>query len=174
MKKIFLFGLFSCITMLALAQAGKKTIYAFKNKFSIEIPDDVDTMTAEQVQTKYHKNKDPKIFYYANQDLSFSIVISAIAEDILEADMIKHKDELAKDFAVKGVKLDKNEVRQIGDHDVIVVSFSSDTPDSKILNRRFFAVAGGKLIMGTFNCTESESRTRLPQIDESINSIQIK
>jgi len=43
-----------------------------------------------------------------------------------------------------------------------------------VFNRRFFAVAGGKLILVTFNSFGDELEKRKLQIERSINSVIIK
>jgi hypothetical protein len=156
------------------AQKKTTTIGLFDNKLSMSIPSDVKPMTGEQIQVKYHKAPNDRSFYYADEDMSFSIVLSVIGQNVKEEDMIKNKDELISMFATKGIKLEENEIKKIKTHRIIIVSFYSVVPDGKIFNRRFYAVADGKLIMTTFNCTEAIQKQREPEIEAAINSTEIK
>jgi hypothetical protein len=171
--KIFIALLFSHLALISTAQKDSKLIHAFNNKFTMSIPPDVDTMSAEQMQLKYHKTPDGKTYFYSDAGVSFSIVISPVADGVTEDDMVKHKNDLTGQLAAK-YTLEENVVKKVNNHNIIVMSFYSDVPDGKIFNRRFFAVVNGKLIMAAFNSSiAAEIEKRKQQIEESINSVTI-
>jgi hypothetical protein len=174
MVKLFGVFIFSCFGLFVAGQKSSKLIHDFDNKFTMLIPSDVDTMSAGQIKEKYHKTKDGKTSFYANADMSFSIVLNVLANNIKEEDMVKRKDRLTNELEANGYVLDQNELQKVNNHRLIVVSFYSDVPDGKILNKRFFAVVNNKLVMISFNSTEAELAIRKLQIEESIKSVIIK
>jgi hypothetical protein len=174
MKRMIFLIIFFLSTFSIHAQPEEKRLNALNNHFSIELPSTLDTMTSEQVKFKYNKTKNPNNFYYANSDLSFSFLLLVIAENITETDMIEHETEMLNGIKAKGFKIDTFETKNVDHHKIFILSFISSTSDERILNKRFLSVVENKLIMGAFNCPESESKKRLSQIDKSINSIQIK
>jgi len=166
-------ALLTCLGFSVAAQTDTKHISFSGNHFAMTIPADADSMTAAAIQVKYHKTPDGKTNYYASADMSFSVVLNIVTENIKEEDMVKHKTELLAQVTAK-YKLEENEVRKVNNHSLIVIAFYSDVPDGRVLNKRFFAVANGKLIMVSFNATEAELEKRKPQIEQSINSVLIK
>lgn len=174
MKKIFLLIIGSAALAAAHAQTDTKRITAFDGKFSMAIPADVDTMTAEYMQYKYHKAPDGKSFFYGDKLAEFSLVISPMQDGTKEADMVKHKEEFFNSFTAKGYKLEEQTVKQVNGHSLVLVTFYSDVPGGRIFNRRFFAVVGSKLILVTFNSYGADMEKRKLQIEQSINSVAIK
>lgn len=172
--KILISLALTLVTFAAHAQKANKLIHAFNNKFTMSIPADVDTMTTEQMQAKYHKSPDGKSYFYADKGINFSFVISPVVDGIKEDDMVKHKEDLIGQLAAK-YTLEENTVKKVNNHSIIVVAFTSEVPDGKVFNRRFFAVVNGQLIMVAFNSsTAVEIEKRKLQIEESINSVLIK
>lgn len=175
MKKLVSVIVFTLAIFLAVAQKDTaKTIQVFANHLSMAIPADVNEMTADMIQIKYHKAKDENTNFYGDEDASFSIVSSVVMpNNVREEDMVAHKEELLSAIKAK-YKLLTDEVRTVNKHKLIVISFFSDIPGGKVLNKRFFAVVNQKIIMVTFNATEAELKKREPQIETSINSVVIK
>jgi hypothetical protein len=173
MHKVFGIVFLSCWVFTVAAQTDTKTVSFTGNRFTMVIPADADSMTAAGIRLKYHKEPDAKTDYYASKNLSFSVVLNIVSENVKEDDMVKHKEALLAPVVAK-YKLVENEVRKVNNHRLIVIAFYSDVPDGKILNKRFFAVANGKLLMVSFNATEAELPKRKPQIEQSINSVLIK
>lgn len=173
MKKLFSASLCMAIVYFGVAQKDTKTISVFNNKLTMHLPADVTLMTDEQVQIKYHKTPDKNTYFYSDHDADFSIVFSVMAENVKEEDLVKNKNGLTSQFSAKGYKLEENEVRKMNNHNLIVVSFYSEVPDGRVFNKRFYAVADGKLVMVAFNCTEATQEKRKPEIDSSINSTEI-
>ena len=174
MKRIFLLTLCGYAFSTAFAQTGTKRITAFGDKFSISVPADVDTMSAEYMKYKYHKTPDGKSYFFCDKNAEFSIVIAPMQDGTKEEDLIKHKEEFFNSFTAKGYKLEESDVKKINGHSVVVVSFYSDVPGGKIFNRRFFAVAGNKLVQVTYNSFGDDMEKRKLQIEQSINSVIIK
>jgi hypothetical protein len=174
MKNIFITLLCAAFGKIACSQPGKKIIHAFHNNLTMSVPADVDTMSAKQIQAKYHNIPDGKTIYYANKDLGFSIMLMPVAENIKEADMIEDKDQLIARFTAQGLKIEKSEIKKIAGHRLMIISFYSKAPVERVFNKRVFAVINKELIMVTFNCTASQVKKRMPGIDESVSSIQIK
>jgi hypothetical protein len=173
MCKIISIIILICLGFSVSAQTDTKSISFLGKSFTMFIPADTDSMTAEAIQVKYHKTPDGKTSYYASTDMSFSVVLNIVTENVKEDDMVKHKEELLAPVAAK-YKLVENEVRKVNNHSLIVIAFYSDVPNGKIFNKRFFAVVSGKLIMVSFNATDVELAKRKPQIEKSINSVLIK
>ncbi len=175
MKKLFTAFTFTMLTFFASAQSDTaKTIHVFSNHLSMAIPADVNEMTADMIQIKYHKTKDENTNFYGDEDASFSVVSSIVMpNNVREEDMVAHKEELLSAIKAK-YKLLTDEVRTVNKHKLIVISFFSDIPGGKVLNKRFFAVVNQKIVMVTFNATEAELKKRELQIETSINSVVIK
>jgi len=174
MKKTFLLILCGFLVLGASAQADTKLVTAFGGKLSMAIPADVDTMSTEYMQYKYHKTPDGKSFFYSDKNAEFSMVISPMQEGVKEEDMVKHKEEFFNSFVSKGYKLEENTIKNVSGHNLVVVSFYSDVPGGKVYNKRFFAVVGNKLILVTYNSYGEELEKRKLQIEQSINSVIIK
>lgn len=173
MKKLFSLLVFSFSVFFAASQTDAKVAYFFGDRFSISIPGDVNSMTNEQVQAKYHKSKDATTNFYGDADMSFSIVFSVVANNVKEEDMVKHKDQILASIKASH-KLLSEEVRTVNKHKLIVVSFYSDVTDGRVLNKRFFATVNQKLVSIEMNTTEATLAKRGPQMEAAINSVLIK
>ena len=138
------------------------------------VPWDVDSMTADQVRFKYQKPPDKKSFYYANKDLSFSIALIPVADSVTESEMLANKDGIIDGIASNGFKVEEYEIKKINNHTLIVVAFYSNPAGGRVLNKRFYIVVNKKMIMVSFNCASDELIKRKYQIEESINSIQLR
>lgn len=161
------------IAAAAVAQTGTKIVSYAGDKLSMNMPAGMDTMSTDNIWTKYHKTPDGKTKYFANTDVSFSMVLNEVANKVTEADMVKHKDDLTAALQTK-YELSENQVLTVNGHKIVVVAFSSDAPNSKIFNRRFFAVAGGKLVSASFNTTDEDLEIRKAVIEACIRSVLIK
>ncbi len=82
MIKILAIVFCSLFAMRTNAQTKTTTISVFDNKLSMSIPSDVKPMTTEQIQIKYHKSPNDRSYYYADEDMSFSVVLLVIRQDV--------------------------------------------------------------------------------------------
>ena len=174
MKTTLLFFASFFFALTGMSQSSTKTISLFENKLKIDIPADVHEMNEATVKLKYHKSKDGKTFFYADDDASFSFAVSTIAEKVKETDMVKHKDEFTAKLGSGGFKPESNEVKIVNGHSLLVIAFYSEVPGGKVYNKKVFGVTSGKLFMIAFNCTEGQLAKRLPEIESAINSIHVK
>jgi hypothetical protein len=174
MKRVYLPLLSFLVANISTAQATSKFIHVFDNKLTMSVPWDVDAMTAEQVRYKYQKPPDKKSFYYANKDLSFSIALISVADSVTESEMLANKDGIIDGIASNGFKVEEYEIKKINNHTLIIVAFYSDPSGGRVLNKRFYGVLNNKMIMVSFNCAADELIKRKYQIEESINSVQMK
>jgi len=174
MKKINLLLFLSLIVKFSSAQTSAKTIHVFSNKLTMSIPWDLDMMNEEQVKYKYQKTPDKNSFYYANKDMSFSLALIPVADSVTENEMLANKDGIVDGITSKGFKVEEYDIRKINNHTMIIVAFYSDPSGGRILNKRFYTVVNKTMIMVSFNCAADELVKRKYQIDESINSVQIK
>jgi len=174
MKKICLPLLLFLIVKFSTAQATSKFINVFNNKLTMSVPWDVDVMTQDQIRYKYQKPPDKKGFYYATTDMSFSIAILSLADSVTEMEMLANKDEIINGITSNGFKVEEYEIKKINNHTLIIVAFYSDPAGGRVLNKRFYSVVNKTMIMVSFNCAADELIKRKYQIEESINSVQIK
>jgi len=174
MKKINLLLFVSLIVKFSSAQTSAKTIHVFSNKLTMSIPWDLDMMNEAQVKYKYQKTPDKNSFYYANKDMSFSLALIPVADSVTENEMLANKDGIVDGITSKGFKVEEYDIRKINNHTMIIVAFYSDPSGGRILNKRFYTVVNKTMIMVSFNCAADELVKRNYQIDESINSVQIK
>jgi len=131
-------------------------------------------MTEDQINYKYKKNPDNKSFYYANKDLTFSIVLVSVADSVTETEMLANKDGIIDGITAKGFKVDEYEMKKINNHTLIMVAFYSEPSGGRVVNKRFYGVVNNKMIMVSFNCAADELMKRKYQIEQSINSVQIE
>jgi hypothetical protein len=158
---------------LSVAQKDMQVIQEFDGHFSMSIAKEVKKMSDEQILIKYHTARNESTTFYSTSNTDYSIVLNIVANNIKEAEMVKHKAELLAGFENK-YKLVEDEVRKINGHDFIIIAFYSETPDAKVFNKRFFAVVNEKLVSVIFNCTEEQLKKRGTQIEGSINSVTIQ
>lgn len=172
MRKIFALLVFIVSVLHSSAQNGVKKISFAGNPFLLSIPAVMDTMPADKIIVKYNKKPDAKSAYYANADFSFSIVIDEIATDIT-ADMLEPlKPQLIAQLGKQNFT--ENRLLTVNNHKIIVLSFNSEVPGSKIFNRRIYFVAGKQLFSIAYNTTETDLQKRKNEIESSIRSIKIK
>jgi len=165
---------FILATVITIAQTTSKLIRIFNNRLMMSVPFDVNVMTEEQINYKYKTAPDSKSFYYANQDLTFSIVLAPVADSVTETEMLANKDGIIDGITSKGFKVEEYEIRKINNHTLIIVAFYSEPAGGRVLNKRFYGVVNNKMIMVSFNCAADELMKRKYQIEQSINSVEIK
>lgn len=172
MRIIFVLLVFIISILQCSAQNGVKKITFTGNSFSLSIPVVMDTMPADKIIVKYNKKPDTKSAYYANADFSFAIVIDEIAKDITEDMLEPLKPQLLTQLGNQ--TFTENKILTIGRHKMLVLSFNTAVPGSKIFNRRIYFVAGKKLFSVAYNTTEADLQNRKTAIEKSIRSVEIK
>lgn len=172
MSKVLTLLVFIVSCLNGAAQNGVKKITFTGNPFSLSIPVAMDTMPADKILVKYNKKPDVKSAYYANADFSFSIVMDEIASDITEDMLEPLQPQLLAQLGKQ--KFTENKSLTVNNHKILVLSFNSEVPGSKIFNRRIYFVARKKLFAVAYNTTETDLQKRKSEIENSIRSLQIK
>ena len=174
MKKMILSVFSLCLVFASMGQDSSKLVSVLQGKFSIKLPPGLQELSAETIQLKYHKTKAADEYFYGNADVSFSAVITSDGAGVTEKSLVAHKDQLAGQFSAKGYKLDENKIIKVNGHDCLLISFNIEVPDAKILNKRYFFAAAGKLLTLNFNTTETDLAKRIQQMDAAVQTIHIK
>lgn len=174
MKRVYLPLFFFLFANILAAQTSSKAIHVFSNKLTMSVPWDVDMMDDEQVRYKYQKAPDKNSFYYANKDMSFSIALIPVADSVTETEMLANKNGIIDGITSKGFQVEEYEIKKINNHTLIIVAFYSYPSGDRVFNKRFYGIVHNKMIMVSFNCAADELVKRKYQIEESINSVQIK
>ncbi len=119
----------------------------------IKIPQTFVPMSREDIKVKYPQANPDNITVYSNQRGTINILLNisdVLLENELSSVLFQTTERLKK---VKGLSIEKSEVKKINNKEVAIIAFNSQAVDTRIYNLMFITDINGKTFTGNYNCT---------------------
>jgi hypothetical protein len=143
-------------------------------KVQLEIPLQLEVMDANMFSLKYPMENAETTKAYGNADGTVSLLISPRQEKATQSDLPKYQQMLYKSFGKSpSIDFKKNEVRKINGRDFIVLEMVTPAVDTQVYNLMFVTSSGGRLLMGTFNCTVDMQKEWQPIAQLILASVKV-
>jgi hypothetical protein len=144
-------------------------------KIEILIPKEFKIMDSEMLDLKYKGQNKPTLVFTDEDgavNIAFSHLPNTASDDIVEAYKNSIKNSFKKSFPNATWKGDG--VKEINGRKVGYIKLVTDAIDQKVFNSLFITHCEGKLLIGTFNCTEKLLPKWEKVSEEIIESLVIK
>jgi hypothetical protein len=144
-------------------------------KLSVDLPKGFDLMSKEMLASKYPANNRPTLVY-TNENGSVNFGFNHTQNKLPKNRLKDYLPAFVKQFGgiYPSIEWFDKKVKKLDNRDFIVLEFITPAIDSKIYNLMHITVLDGKMLMCTFNCTESQKAEWETKAKESLNSIVIK
>jgi hypothetical protein len=132
-----------------------RTVSLFSGKLSLSVPDAFTEMDTDRIAIKYPNATQRPDVVYTDERGTINIGLSRnTAVDITVKDLPELKEVLDQQLQAAKPEDYKSSIRKINGYEYIVLEFITKAPATRIFNQMFVTSLDGKLMIGTFNCTE--------------------
>lgn len=144
------------------------------NKIAIILPKQFTAMPVEQVKLKYPFEQRPDPIF-TNEQMTINIGFTYTDEELDGLEMNHYKDAIVLMLKQTQRILEWYEdgVQEIHETTVGYAEFLTPALGTGIYNLMFFTALEGKVLIGTFNCTEAEMETWQPVAHRILGSFRI-
>lgn len=151
----------------------KKEVIA--NRLEILIPQTFSKMSEEMAKIKYPSERRPTVIF-TNENASINIAFNHTQNEVLNEQINEVKNSLKESFSnlYPSATWYDQRVETISGKNVGIMELLTSAIDTKIYNLIFFFELDGKLMLGTFNCTEKEMEAYKPVASNIVKSLIIK
>ncbi len=151
-----------------------RTVSLYGGGLRISVPESFTEMSPDKIAVKYSNASSPPGVVYSNEKASISIAFSQTAIPTVQEDLPEVQTFLSQQLqAAKPINF-RSRIEKINGSDYVVFEFVSQAVDSKIYNLMFATDVNGKLILGTFNCTEVLRKEWEPRVKQMLSSVRKK
>jgi hypothetical protein len=152
-----------------------KAIDLSSGQVQLELPSQLQEMDAEMFRLKYPLENTETTKAYSNEDGTVSLLISPRPEKATQTDLPKYQQMLYESFG-KNSNIDfrKSEIRKINGRDFVVIEMVTPAVDTEVYNLMFVTSSGGRLVMGTFNCTVDRQKEWQPLAERILGSVKVR
>ncbi|MGN7787359.1 hypothetical protein ACTJIJ_22685 [Niabella sp. 22666] len=133
---------------------GYQTISLYGNKLQFSVPDYFTEMSTAMKHSKYPGGNSPDVVYTDEEgtvNVAFKYTTTIIKSN---DDLAKLSVEFAQPFQNKVEDL-KSRTETINGSEFVVFEFMSQAIDTKVYNLMFLTELDGRMLLGTFNCTQA-------------------
>lgn len=137
------------------ASSFYRTVSLYGGKLKVSVPVSFTEMSAAKIAIKYPNAGNRPNVVYTNERASVNVTFTQVAMPTEQEDLPEVKEVLSQQLqAVKPMNF-QSRIEKINGFDYAVFEFESQALDSRIYNLMFATDVDGKLLIGTFNCTEA-------------------
>ena len=131
-----------------------RTETLYNGKLKVSVPKDFKEMPDAIIPVKYPNAKNRPDIIFTNEKNSVNLVFTHSSVLATDDDLPEVQTALAAQLQATAPENFISRIETINNSRYIVYEFISKAVDTKIYNLMFVTVLSGKLLIGTFNCTE--------------------
>lgn len=145
------------------------------DKLEIFIPQTFSLMSEETAKLKYPSENRPKVIY-TNEDATINITFTYSTSKVSDETLGEMKAYLKNNFdnLYPSATWYEDEIETINGKKVGVFELLTPAVDTQIYNLMFFFELDGRLMIGSFNCTEKQMEGYKPIARNIVNSLVVK
>lgn len=147
------------------------TVRLYDGGLQISIPEHFIEMPSAVKLSKYPRGNSPDIVY-TNEDGTVNVAFKYTSTIVPDGNISELKNTIFQQLqASHSVNL-SSRLESVNGSDYAVFEFTSNALDSKIYNLMFLTELEGKMLLGTFNCTEALVNEWQPKAKKILLSIR--
>jgi hypothetical protein len=145
-----------------------------RNKVELFLPTSFNLMDAESVSLKYPSKQSGDFEVYTNADGNINIAFEHLPDKATMNDLPKLRELFEQQFNHPSIDFRKSEIKKINGRDFIVIEMVTPAADTEVYNLMFVTSSGGRLLMGTFNCTVDKLKEWQPLAERILGSVKVR
>ncbi len=143
-------------------------------KAELLIPTVFNLMDAESISAKYPSKQSGDFEVYTNNDGNINIAFEHLPDKATMNDLPKLREFFEQQFNQPSIDFRKSEIKKINGRDFVVIEMVTPTADTEVYNLMFVTSSGGRLLMGTFNCTIDKQKEWQPLAERMLASVKVR
>jgi hypothetical protein len=152
-----------------------KLLQLLSGKVEIHVPLQLRPMSKRMFELKYPYENQNTTIAYSDEDATVSLLISPRQDEATQEELPKYQQMLNYRFGNNSsIDFKKSEIRKINGREFILIEMITPAVDTEVYNLMFITNSGGKLLMGTFNCTMDKLNKWKPLADQIVASVKVK
>jgi hypothetical protein len=141
---------------------------------NIELPKSFIQMGDQELSVKYSRSNSLPQEAYSNAVGTISLAFNHTSNILLPSDLPDFRQSFARQFkGTLGIHFIGSGMKKLNGRDFATLEFVSQAIDTKIYNLMFLTSFDDRLLICTFNCTESEMEKWKSTSQQIMNSIQV-
>ncbi|GGH25174.1 hypothetical protein FAZ19_15850 [Sphingobacterium alkalisoli] len=150
---------------------GYRTVSLYGNKLELSIPDYFTEMSPEMKHSKYPRANSPDVVY-TDEDGAVNVAFNYTGTVVANNNISELQRELLKQLqATNPIDL-TTRIETINGSEFAVFEFMSQAIDTRVYNLMFLTELDGRMLLGTFNCTEVLKGEWQPRAKEILSSLR--
>ena len=150
---------------------GYRTVSLYNNKLRLSVPDYFTEMSSAMKHSKYPRGNSPDVVY-TDEDGAVNVALNYTAAAMLDNDIATMQNRLLQQLqAANSIDL-TTRTETINGSEFAVFEFMSQAIDTRVYNLMFLTELDGRMLLGTFNCTEALKGEWQPRAKEILASVQ--
>lgn len=148
----------------------------FDKKVEILIPKEFKIMSAEMLDFKYPNRVNRPKLVFTNEDGTVNVALNMLANSATQANVTAYKDAIKNSYrkAFPTAAWQGDGVVNINNRKVGYLKLITQAVDQKVYNYLFLTDVDGKIMVGTFNCTEKLMPEWEPIAQKIVSSLIVK
>lgn len=151
--------------------AEYRIIPLYGDKIKLSIPKDFTLMSNEMKRRKYPVGNNPD-FVFTNNEGTVNIAFNHTPVTVRNNDVVSFENTFLQQLQNSNPINMTHRVELINEAEFVVFEFTSQAVDTKVYNLLFLTNLDGKLLLGTFNCTDDLKKDWEPKMKGMLLSIK--
>jgi hypothetical protein len=151
-----------------------KSRAVLSGKITMLIPTEFSSMSTEMLERKYPSKGHRPSEVYTDKNGTINIALSHTINKARPEDLPEVKKVMEAQFNRAPFTFIKSDLKDMNGSQFITLEFTSPAVDTKIYNMMAIGSLEGRLVMITFNCTETQRKEWESTGKKIINSIALK
>ena len=131
-----------------------RKVFLYGNKLQLFIPSYFTEMTSLMKQSKYPSGNSPDVVY-TNEEGTVNIAFKHTSTLLADANLTEIQTTLLQQLQPTHPESLNHRIETVNGSRFGVIEFTSQAMDAKVYNLMFLTELEGKMLLGTFNCTEA-------------------
>jgi hypothetical protein len=144
------------------------------DKVEVLVPRNFIVMDDEVLAIKYPLKQGTSFQVYTDEGATVNVAFEHTLERARPEELPAVKAFYEKLFNQPGIDFIGSEIRKIDGRDYLVIEMITPASDTRVYNKMFVTSSGGRLLMGTFNCTIDRQPEWQPIAEQIISSVRVK
>lgn len=150
---------------------GYRTVSLYGNKLQLSIPGYFTEMSSLMKQSKYPRGNSPDVVY-TDEEGTVNIAFKHTTTLLGDANLTEIQTTLVQQLQSTSPENLNHRIETINGSKFGVIEFISQAMDAKVYNLMFLTELEGKMLLGTFNCTEALKGEWQPKAKEILSSVR--
>lgn len=147
-----------------------RKVSLYGNKLQLFIPRYFTEMTSIMKQSKYPSGNSPDVVY-TNDEGTVNIAFKHTSTLLADANLTEIQTTLLQQLHPTHSENLNHRIETVNGSKFGVIEFTSQAMDAKVYNLMFLTELDGKMLLGTFNCTEALKGEWQPRAKEILQSV---